>query len=78
LNDIVNRKLLIYFVVGTNEDGNDVVRTRTINNVRTNASLEQMDYFASKYGSLSAHNHIDSVVADYYSLRNATTLNQVH
>lgn len=69
---IINRRLLIHFVTGADGQGNDIIRTRTINHVRPTATAQQMESFALNFSSLSDHTHLRTVVADYYQLESSS------
>lgn len=65
---VINRRLLIHFITGADVQGKDIIRTRTINNVRPDATKKQLESFASNFASLSEHSHLRSIVADYYQI----------
>ncbi len=68
MNDIYDRKLSIYLVVGTDDDGNDIKKTKTFSNVRLDTTDEELSNFRDKYIALASGTHLKSLVADYRML----------
>lgn len=62
---ILNCKLLLYFITGTNGEGRDISKTNTFPNVHLDATKEKLANFSEKYVVLINHTHIKTSVADY-------------
>lgn len=64
--NILDRKLLIYFITGTDSDGREIKTTKTISNIRLDAAGDELGKFSEKYVSLTSHTHVKTLIADYY------------
>ncbi len=49
MNDIYDRKLSIYMNVGVDDEGKDIVKTKTFSNVRLDTTDDELTEFATKY-----------------------------
>ena len=65
MNDIYDRRLSIYLNVGVDDEGKDIVKTKTFSNVRLDTTDDELSEFASKYVALSSGANTKNVVADY-------------
>ena len=69
--NIINRRLILRFQTGVDQEGNDILKDTTINHIRPDATDENLQLFASKYGALSAHPHLESIVVNHHLLSQA-------
>ena len=67
---IIDRKLMIYFQIGLDKDGKDLIKTKTFNNIRVDSTEENLGEVSSQYSRLSGYNHIKTLVTDYYPITN--------
>lgn len=65
---LTDRKLMIYFTAGIDDDGKVINKTKTFNSVRLDSEEADLATFASKYSQLSSHAYRKTVAAEYFEL----------
>ena len=68
MQDIYDRKLSIHLTAGQDDEGKDIVKSKSFSNVRLNTTDEELSNFRDKYVALSSGTHTKLVVADYRML----------
>ena len=68
MQDIYNRKLSIHLTAGQDDEGKDIVKSKSFSNVRLNTTDEELSNFRDKYVALSSGTYNKTVVADYRML----------
>ena len=53
--NLINRKLMIYFTAGVDDEGNIINKTKTFNTIRLDSEEADLAIFADKYRVLSNH-----------------------
>lgn len=56
-DNLFNRKLMIYFTAGVDEEGKVINKSKTFNNIRLDSEELQLATFVSKYSTLSNHTY---------------------
>ena len=72
--NLINRKLMIYFTAGVDDDGKIINKTKTFNAIRLDSEESDLAIFADKYRVLSNHMYKKTVAADYFEISLADTL----
>ncbi|MDB8556975.1 DUF1659 domain-containing protein [Turicibacter sanguinis] len=72
--NLINRKLMIYFTAGVDDEGNIINKTKTFNTIRLDSEEADLAIFADKYRVLSNNMYKKTVAADYFEISLADTL----
>lgn len=68
---LMNRKLMIYFTTGIDEDGKIINKTKTFNNIRLDSEESNLSAFATNYSALSSYAYKKTLVADYFEINSS-------
>lgn len=71
---LTDRKLMIYFTAGVDDDGKVINKTKTFNSVRLDSEESDLATFAARYSELSSHTYKKTVAAEYFELSLEDTL----
>ena len=71
---LTDRKLMIYFTAGVDDDGKVINKTKTFNTIRLDSTESDLATFAAKYSALTSHAYKKTLAADYFEISLADAL----